>query len=339
MPPDAFMFDTSGQLVMQTAIGGAGTLFGPLVGASVWLYLSDFFQNTLASRRDLEARARASCSCCWCCFLRRGIVGAIGRPLWVGGGRRKTTERARTTTVSIAVASRSSRRRGDAWRAAALRGRHVGTDSPCDRANQALWRLDGQQRYRFRRRTRRNPRHNRAERGRQKHLFQDVDLRDAADVGQDRIRRPRHHGHERHRRLPARAHQELPDQPAVRSPDRPAEPQGRRAGPDPRQVQARSVPQSKERSRPRRTRRTDAGACQSDRAAGLAGLRARLRRKTPARDRPRARDVAEPASARRAACRHEPARTRRDGRPAQIHRARPNDDHHRSRHGLAVRAG
>jgi branched-chain amino acid transport system permease protein len=35
MPPDAFMFDTSGQLVMQTAIGGAGTLFGPLVGALI----------------------------------------------------------------------------------------------------------------------------------------------------------------------------------------------------------------------------------------------------------------------------------------------------------------
>src|SRR4029079_14488437 len=47
MPPDAFMFDTSGQLVMQTAIGGAGTLFGPLVGATVWLYLSDFLQTTL----------------------------------------------------------------------------------------------------------------------------------------------------------------------------------------------------------------------------------------------------------------------------------------------------
>ncbi len=47
MPPDAFMFDTSGQLVMQTAIGGAGTLFGPLVGAAVWLYLSDFLQTTL----------------------------------------------------------------------------------------------------------------------------------------------------------------------------------------------------------------------------------------------------------------------------------------------------
>ena len=47
MPPNAFMFETSGQLVMQTAIGGAGTLFGPLVGATVWLFLSDFFQTTL----------------------------------------------------------------------------------------------------------------------------------------------------------------------------------------------------------------------------------------------------------------------------------------------------
>src|SRR5689334_21234054 len=39
MAPDAFTFDTSGQLVMQTIIGGAGTLYGPLIGAAVWLYL------------------------------------------------------------------------------------------------------------------------------------------------------------------------------------------------------------------------------------------------------------------------------------------------------------
>src|SRR6185437_4053929 len=39
MPPDAFYLDTSGQLVIQTVIGGAGTLIGPLVGAAVWLYL------------------------------------------------------------------------------------------------------------------------------------------------------------------------------------------------------------------------------------------------------------------------------------------------------------
>src|SRR5689334_1245666 len=45
MPPDAFAFATSGQLVMQTAIGGTGTLFGPLVGAAVWLFLRDSLQE------------------------------------------------------------------------------------------------------------------------------------------------------------------------------------------------------------------------------------------------------------------------------------------------------
>ncbi|MDI3468263.1 MAG: ABC transporter, permease protein [Pseudolabrys sp.] len=76
MPPDAFMFDTSGQLVMQTAIGGAGTLFGPLIGATVWLYLSDFFQNTL----HLGATWKLVLGVVFVLlvvFLRRGIVGAI----------------------------------------------------------------------------------------------------------------------------------------------------------------------------------------------------------------------------------------------------------------------
>jgi branched-chain amino acid transport system permease protein len=52
MPPDAFTFDTSGQLVMPTAIGGAGTLFGPLIGAAIWLYLSDFLQTTLEQENE-----------------------------------------------------------------------------------------------------------------------------------------------------------------------------------------------------------------------------------------------------------------------------------------------
>ena len=66
MPPDAFTFDTSGQLVMQTAIGGAGTLFGPLVGAAVWLYPARF----PARRRSASAAPGSWCwawsSCCWC---------------------------------------------------------------------------------------------------------------------------------------------------------------------------------------------------------------------------------------------------------------------------------
>jgi branched-chain amino acid transport system permease protein len=76
MPPDAFMFDTSGQLVMQTAIGGAGTLLGPLVGATVWLYLSDFLQNGL----HLGAAWKLVLGIVFVllvCFLRRGIVGGL----------------------------------------------------------------------------------------------------------------------------------------------------------------------------------------------------------------------------------------------------------------------
>jgi len=74
MPPEAFTFDTSGQLVMQTAIGGTGTLFGPLVGATVWLYLSDFLQTTL----HLGATWKLVLGVVFVllvCFLRRGLIG------------------------------------------------------------------------------------------------------------------------------------------------------------------------------------------------------------------------------------------------------------------------
>ncbi|MEO8669186.1 MAG: branched-chain amino acid ABC transporter ATP-binding protein/permease [Bauldia sp.] len=74
MPPDAFTFNTSGQLVMQTAIGGTGTLFGPLVGAALWLYLSDFLQTTL----HLGASWKLVLGIVFVLlvvFLRRGLVG------------------------------------------------------------------------------------------------------------------------------------------------------------------------------------------------------------------------------------------------------------------------
>ncbi|MCC7040112.1 MAG: branched-chain amino acid ABC transporter ATP-binding protein/permease [Burkholderiales bacterium] len=76
MPPDAFMFATSGEIVMQTAIGGAGWLFGPLLGATVWLFLADFFQTTL----NLGATWKLVLGIVFVLlvvFLRHGLVGAI----------------------------------------------------------------------------------------------------------------------------------------------------------------------------------------------------------------------------------------------------------------------
>jgi len=76
MPPDAFTFDTSGQLVIQTAIGGSGALFGPLLGAAVWLSLRDFLQAAIG----LGATWKLVLGVVFVllvCFLRRGLIGGI----------------------------------------------------------------------------------------------------------------------------------------------------------------------------------------------------------------------------------------------------------------------
>jgi branched-chain amino acid transport system permease protein len=76
MPPDAFTFTTSGQLVMQAAIGGTGSLFGPLLGATIWLYLSDFLQNAL----HLGAAWKLVLGVVFVllvCFLQRGVIGGL----------------------------------------------------------------------------------------------------------------------------------------------------------------------------------------------------------------------------------------------------------------------
>jgi branched-chain amino acid transport system permease protein len=76
MPPDAFMFDTSGQLVMQAAIGGGGTLFGPLLGAAVWLCLRDFLQAALGLGATWKL-ALGLVFVLLVCFLRRGLIGGM----------------------------------------------------------------------------------------------------------------------------------------------------------------------------------------------------------------------------------------------------------------------
>src|SRR4051794_12441054 len=91
MPPDAFTFDTSGQLVMQTAIGGRGTLFGPLVGATVWLFLQDFLQSALG----LGAAWKLVLGVVFVllvCFLRGGIIGGLADLYRLVSGKRKRTD-------------------------------------------------------------------------------------------------------------------------------------------------------------------------------------------------------------------------------------------------------
>src|SRR5512141_1955455 len=105
MPPDAFMFDTSGQLIMQTAIGGRGTLFGPLVGAAVWLFLQDFLQATLG----LGAAWKLVLGVVFVllvCFLRQGIIGGV-RDLYgfVTGTAAKPTEMPDAVAVSGVTAA------------------------------------------------------------------------------------------------------------------------------------------------------------------------------------------------------------------------------------------
>ncbi|QDM24948.1 branched-chain amino acid ABC transporter ATP-binding protein/permease [Tardiphaga sp. vice304] len=76
MPPDAFALETSGQLVVQTIVGGAGTLVGPLVGAAVWLWLRDNLQ-LIPGLATLWKLVLGIAFIVLVIGLRRGICGEI----------------------------------------------------------------------------------------------------------------------------------------------------------------------------------------------------------------------------------------------------------------------
>ncbi len=78
MPPSAFDLDTSGQLVIQTVIGGAGTLIGPTVGAAVWLSLRDLLQQ-IPAVGDLWKFILGFVFVVLVTFLPNGIVGTVMR--------------------------------------------------------------------------------------------------------------------------------------------------------------------------------------------------------------------------------------------------------------------
>ena len=91
MPPDAFTFETSGQLVMQTAIGGIGTLFGPLLGAAVWLFLQDFLQSALGLGAAWKL-VLGTVFVLLVTFLRRGIIGGLKDLYELATNRKKPAE-------------------------------------------------------------------------------------------------------------------------------------------------------------------------------------------------------------------------------------------------------
>jgi branched-chain amino acid transport system permease protein len=76
MPPDAFALETSGQLVVQTIVGGAGTLIGPLAGAAVWLWLRDNLQ-LIPGLASLWKLVLGIAFIVLVTGLRRGIFGEI----------------------------------------------------------------------------------------------------------------------------------------------------------------------------------------------------------------------------------------------------------------------
>ena len=116
MPPEAFTFDTSGQLIMQTVIGGTGTLFGPLLGAAVWLSLRDFLQTTI----NLGAAWKLALGLVFVllvCFLRRGLIGGLRDVVGFFAARRRTGEAEPEAPAPLAVAAMAtvgpSRRRDE----------------------------------------------------------------------------------------------------------------------------------------------------------------------------------------------------------------------------------
>jgi branched-chain amino acid transport system permease protein len=86
MPPDAFSFDTSGQLLMQTVIGGAGYLVGPLIGAAVWNYLHETLQHDLGLVGSWKL-ILGIVFVLLVSFLRLGIAGEL-----MGRFRRRTAD-------------------------------------------------------------------------------------------------------------------------------------------------------------------------------------------------------------------------------------------------------
>ena len=257
---------------MQTAIGGRGTLFGPLVGATVWLFLQDFLQAALG----LGAAWKLVLGIVFVllvCFLRRGIIGGLEDLYgWIFGKRAKHRRAGRSDgrarqprcelpTEAAATPSRRRwrRRRADApasysgpiLQASGLTKRYGGLLANSDidfTVNRGELRgiigPNGAGKSTF-----------------FKMLTCEIPPTSGKIVfdGRDIT------GMNVTERLSARPDQELPGQPAVHRPDGPRKHRHRRACRTARKIQARSVPQPGQHSRAERTGGAHARSGQSRR--------------------------------------------------------------------------
>ncbi|HET7848765.1 MAG TPA: branched-chain amino acid ABC transporter ATP-binding protein/permease [Pseudolabrys sp.] len=107
MPPDGFYLETSGQLVVQTIMGGAGTLVGPTVGALIWIYLRTALQQ-LPLIGPIWKMVLGIIFVLIVTLFRRGICGGIAL-LWerMAGGRVAPAEAPSVATMPAEASPRT----------------------------------------------------------------------------------------------------------------------------------------------------------------------------------------------------------------------------------------
>jgi branched-chain amino acid transport system permease protein len=108
MPPDGFYLETSGQLVVQTIMGGAGTLVGPTVGALIWIYLRTALQQ-LPLIGPLWKMVLGIIFVLIVTLFRRGICGGIA-VLWERMARMQMAPAKSAQVVTIAAPADSAPR-------------------------------------------------------------------------------------------------------------------------------------------------------------------------------------------------------------------------------------
>ena len=163
MPPDAFTFDTSGQLVMQTAIGGAGTLFGPLLGADRMAVSERLLPEHAALWRDLEAGAGRRLRAAGLLPAPRPDRRHQGSFRYCQAARARSGASRKTRFAAAATAERAEAHSSRDGQSGC--GAHAGPPpqerkilrpySRSERSDQTLRRPPRQQRHRFRRQPRR----------------------------------------------------------------------------------------------------------------------------------------------------------------------------------------